>query len=506
MLFAKATHASGEFGNGDLKEVPALHPRNVFLPLVHLRRKVGAASETAARNVDAIVELAIRMKAGADEAGVTFVLWFSFAYHHRRRAVAEEHREAPMACTPLVGFLADLSVGLAAEHIPVFPWHESGVGISAHDENGLGSARAYQAVGDLECVRYGSALLTDVQGGHAGNAEFGAEQAARAGKDIFRRHGGHDDEIDIFRFDIRVAEGALGRLQAKVTNTFAFLHKVPLGDAGSWTNPLVAGVHDLRQGVVGNWLSRDMMSGSDDGDTHYSTSSARGASISMVLSGGVFAGRFASARRKRAGHRKPDLSEIQRRATLAKKSWSAGRVRGNYPAMTIRIALISTGGTIEKTYDEHAGTLSNRSSIVQEMLRLLRLEDTHINTLQLMSKDSLEFSDSDRKRIAGAVDLLTGTPEDPTECRGIIILHGTDTLCETGEFLYKEIENPTIPIILTGAMRPFEMKRSDALQNLNESIFATGTLEPGIYVVAHGKALKFPGPIKDRERGTFVNP
>ncbi len=171
-----------------------------------------------------------------------------------------------------------------------------------------------------------------------------------------------------------------------------------------------------------------------------------------------------------------------------------------------QITLISTGGTIEKTYDEHAGTLANRASIVQEMLRLLRIEDTHINTLQLMSKDSLDFTDSDRRRIVGAVDLLTGTKDDPTECSGIVILHGTDTLCETGQYLYEQIKNPQIPIILTGAMRPFEMKRSDALQNLNESIFATGSLNPGIYVVAHGNAHQFPGPTKDRERGTFVKP
>jgi L-asparaginase len=169
-----------------------------------------------------------------------------------------------------------------------------------------------------------------------------------------------------------------------------------------------------------------------------------------------------------------------------------------------QITLISTGGTIEKTYDEHAGTLANRSSIVQEMLRLLRIDDASINTLQLMQKDSLDLTNTDRKRIAGAVDLLTGAIEDPTDCSGIIILHGTDTLCQTGEFLYEQIKDPQIPIILTGAMRPFEMKRSDALQNLNEAIFASGILPPGIWVVAHGKALPFPGPIKDRERGTFV--
>lgn len=165
-----------------------------------------------------------------------------------------------------------------------------------------------------------------------------------------------------------------------------------------------------------------------------------------------------------------------------------------------QITLISTGGTIEKTYDEQAGTLSNRASIVQEMLRLLRLEDTNINTLQLMHKDSTEMTETDRQRILGAVELL----DDPSDCAGIIILHGTDTLCDTGEFLQEHLDAPTIPIILTGAMRPFEMKRSDALQNLNEAIFATDTLAPGVYVVAHGRALKFPGPVKDRQRGTFV--
>lgn len=170
------------------------------------------------------------------------------------------------------------------------------------------------------------------------------------------------------------------------------------------------------------------------------------------------------------------------------------------------ITLISTGGTIEKTYDEHTGTLANRSSIVLEMLRLLRLEDTNINTLQLMQKDSLELTDADRARIAGAVDLLTGPPDEPTDCDGIVVMHGTDTLCTTGEYLLGQIPTPKIPIILTGAMRPFEMKRSDALQNLNEAIFATGILAPGVWVVAHGRALRFPGPIKDRQRGTFVVP
>jgi len=165
------------------------------------------------------------------------------------------------------------------------------------------------------------------------------------------------------------------------------------------------------------------------------------------------------------------------------------------------IVLITTGGTIEKTYDESSGSLDNRRSVVGTMLRRLRLDDVSITINQLMSKDSLLMSQDDRFRIIDAVKLACSNSPTPT---GIIILHGTDTLHLTGEDLYQAFSNPIAPIVLTGAMRPFEMKRSDALQNLTEAIFSAGVLQPGIYCVAHGKALAFPGVTKDREHGTFV--
>ncbi len=68
-----------------------------------------------------------------------------------------------------------------------------------------------------------------------------------------------------------------------------------------------------------------------------------------------------------------------------------------------RITLITTGGTIEKTYDELSGELANRRSIVRRMLSELRLEDTDINVVEVMSKDSLEMTDADRERIVQVV-------------------------------------------------------------------------------------------------------
>ena len=165
-----------------------------------------------------------------------------------------------------------------------------------------------------------------------------------------------------------------------------------------------------------------------------------------------------------------------------------------------RIIVITTGGTIEKTFDERTGSLENRGSIIRRMLRRIRLEDTETRIVELMSKDSLLMNDADRERIVAAVKDALAAPG----LSGVVILHGTDTLDRTGEALHAAIGVPAVPVVLTGAMRPFEMKRSDALQNLTEALFAVGVLDPGVFCVAHGRALRFPGVVKDRSRSTFV--
>ncbi|MFT3684276.1 MAG: asparaginase domain-containing protein [Phycisphaerales bacterium] len=167
------------------------------------------------------------------------------------------------------------------------------------------------------------------------------------------------------------------------------------------------------------------------------------------------------------------------------------------------VTLITTGGTIEKTYDEMTGTLENRVSIVGRMLEGLRLEETTIQTVELLKKDSLYMTDDDRERIVAAV----GAAFADGRSTAVVILHGTDTLAITGELVQARLGSSLKgPVVLTGAMRPYEMIRSDALQNLTEAVFATGMLTPGVYCVAHGRALRFPGVTKDRVRGTFVGP
>ncbi|MFI4882978.1 MAG: asparaginase domain-containing protein [Phycisphaerales bacterium JB064] len=166
-----------------------------------------------------------------------------------------------------------------------------------------------------------------------------------------------------------------------------------------------------------------------------------------------------------------------------------------------RIAVLTTGGTIEKTYDEYTGSLANHRSIVRRKLGRLRLSGAEVSVRELMSKDSLELTDDDRRAILEATRQTLASDPAPT---GIVILHGTDTLAITGELLLRELGDLRVPVILTGAMRPFAMQRSDGVQNLTEALFATGVLGPGVWCVFHGRALRFPGVTKDRARGTFV--
>ena len=49
-----------------------------------------------------------------------------------------------------------------------------------------------------------------------------------------------------------------------------------------------------------------------------------------------------------------------------------------------KISLITTGGTIEKTYDELSGELANRRSLVRRMLSELRLEETEVSVVELV--------------------------------------------------------------------------------------------------------------------------
>jgi len=164
----------------------------------------------------------------------------------------------------------------------------------------------------------------------------------------------------------------------------------------------------------------------------------------------------------------------------------------------LRVALISTGGTIEKTYDELHGMLTNEVSVLDVMLAQLELEGVTLERITLMNKDSLEMTEADHRFIAETAVLKSH------EFDGVVIVHGTDRLAVTGDAIHAIEPSPRVPIVLTGAMRPYELRSTDSMQNLVEALLAVQLAAPGVYVSMHNKLLAFPGVRKDPELGTFV--
>lgn len=163
-----------------------------------------------------------------------------------------------------------------------------------------------------------------------------------------------------------------------------------------------------------------------------------------------------------------------------------------------RVALISTGGTIEKVYDELQGVLTNELSVLDVMLAQLELEGVELTRIRLMNKDSLDMTPEDHDLIAATVEVHARVSD------GVVVVHGTDRLAVSGERIVETNPELGVPVVLTGAMRPYLLRNTDAVQNLTESLLAVQLLRPGVYVVMHGKVLRFPGVVKDVHQGTFV--
>lgn len=141
----------------------------------------------------------------------------------------------------------------------------------------------------------------------------------------------------------------------------------------------------------------------------------------------------------------------------------------------MKIKIYTTGGTIDKVYfdqksdyqvgDPQAGGVLERANVVLDY-----------DVESIMRKDSLDFTDADRKLIRKKV---ASTPWER-----IVITHGTDTMIDTAKVL-KDIPDKTI--VMTGSMYPAQFRDSDAVFNIGCAVTAAQILRPGIYIVMNGR-------------------
>jgi L-asparaginase len=173
-------------------------------------------------------------------------------------------------------------------------------------------------------------------------------------------------------------------------------------------------------------------------------------------------------------------------------------MKNSLSSTSVDVIIITTGGTIEKTYDEFDGSLENRgTSIKNRILSKLRLPYTNISVHSLLSKDSLYMNDLDRELIYQAI-LLESKKKAP-----IVVLHGTDTMALSAQYSFDRLKNLDVAVVFTGAMIPMGFDDTDATQNVTEALLAAKLLSPGFYISFHNQIFEVPNVQKNKEKGTF---
>jgi L-asparaginase len=161
----------------------------------------------------------------------------------------------------------------------------------------------------------------------------------------------------------------------------------------------------------------------------------------------------------------------------------------------VKLTIINTGGTFNKRYNPLKGQLEvpNDNIALDEILSSCFNIDYEV--INIISKDSLDITNDDRQEI---VDCIKASKN-----KNIIIIHGTDTIDLSSEFLNKQIEDKNI--IFTGAMVPMSIKKVEATMNFSLALgFLSANVKNGIYIAMHGVVVEYSKLIKNRKEGKFL--
>lgn len=159
-----------------------------------------------------------------------------------------------------------------------------------------------------------------------------------------------------------------------------------------------------------------------------------------------------------------------------------------------KILILNTGGTFNKRYNPLKGELEvPKDSIALDGI-LRYCYNTSYELLNIIHKDSLEMTESDRELIVQTIK--------NSSCHKVLIVHGTDTMDVTATFLALHIKDKVIT--LTGAMVPFSIDTVEATSNF---MMALGDLmcrkQNGVYLAMHGAIAQHGSIYKNRQKGIF---
>ncbi|MEA1982871.1 MAG: asparaginase domain-containing protein [Campylobacterota bacterium] len=155
--------------------------------------------------------------------------------------------------------------------------------------------------------------------------------------------------------------------------------------------------------------------------------------------------------------------------------------------------ILNSGGTFNKRYNEINGELEVPFDNLAIETILNSISSTY-SLAGVVYKDSLEMDASDRSLLANII-------KESTE-KNFIIIHGTDTMALSAEFLDEVFDDKLI--ILTGAMKPFEIDKVEASVNLGMALgFIKAKSTNGIYICMSGYIESHERLVKNKMKGKF---
>jgi len=160
----------------------------------------------------------------------------------------------------------------------------------------------------------------------------------------------------------------------------------------------------------------------------------------------------------------------------------------------INLLIINTGGTFNKVYHPIHGKLEvNQTGKALKTITSKWL--CNIKIINIIGKDSLEMTGQDR------LELLATISE--SQATKIIVIHGTDTMDCTAEYLADaELEKC---IVLTGAMVPYSIDPVEATANLCSAYgYIHSEAKRGVYIAMHGVIDTHNKVKKERSQGKFT--
>jgi L-asparaginase len=158
-----------------------------------------------------------------------------------------------------------------------------------------------------------------------------------------------------------------------------------------------------------------------------------------------------------------------------------------------KILIINTGGTFNKVYNPLNGELE-----IEENADALKSISKHwlksLKVINIIGKDSLDIDDRDREKIMETIKIHNE--------KSIIIIHGTDTIDKTANYLNEaDLQKE---IILTGSMVPYSIDPIEATANFSSAYgYINAINKIGIYIAMNGIIKDYKRVIKNKEKGYF---